>query len=89
MTENWYTPVSLLPALRVAAGEDRFGEHRGLGISTIDFKVSPQDEGGLLYLENTFHAKGGPARHLHYNQDEWLMPWKASSSSKSDLSGSG
>ena len=23
-------------------------------------------------LENTFHAKGGPARHLHYDQDEWF-----------------
>jgi mannose-6-phosphate isomerase-like protein (cupin superfamily) len=72
MTETRHTPASLLPALRVAAGEDRFEEHRGLGISTIDFKVSPQDEGGLLILENTFHAKGGPARHLHYNQDEWF-----------------
>ena len=54
------------------AGEDRFGEHRGLGISVIDFKVSPRDMGGLLILENTFHAKGGPARHLHYDQDEWF-----------------
>jgi hypothetical protein len=26
--------------VRVAAGEDRFGEHRGLGISEIDFKVT-------------------------------------------------
>jgi quercetin dioxygenase-like cupin family protein len=25
-----------------------------------------------LVLENTFHAKGGPARHLHYDQDEWF-----------------
>ena len=23
-------------------------------------------------LENTFHTKGGPARHLHYEQDEWF-----------------
>ncbi len=48
-------------SLQVMAGEDRFGEHRGLGISVIDFKVSPQDMGGLLILENTFHSKGGPA----------------------------
>ncbi len=60
------------PVLRVKAGEDRFGEQRGLGISTIDFKVIPQDSNGLLVLENTFHAKGGPARHLHYDQDEWF-----------------
>jgi len=57
---------------RVAAGEDRFGVHRGLGISTIAFKVVPQDSSGLLILENTFHAKGGPARHLHHAQDEWF-----------------
>jgi len=58
--------------LRVAAGEDRFGEQRGLGISVVTFKVCPQDSDGLLILENTFHAKGGPARHLHYDQDEWF-----------------
>lgn len=58
--------------LLVAAGQDRFGEHRGLGISNIDFKVTPQDSGGVLIIENTFHAKGGPARHLHYDQDEWF-----------------
>jgi mannose-6-phosphate isomerase-like protein (cupin superfamily) len=58
--------------LQVKAGEDRFGEPRGLGISTIQFKVVPADSGGVLVLENTFHAKGGPARHLHYDQDEWF-----------------
>ncbi len=56
----------------VLAGEDRFKEHRGLGVSRIDFKVVPQDENGLLVLENVFHAKGGPARHLHQAQDEWF-----------------
>ena len=54
-------------ALYVPAGQDRFGERRGLGVSVIEFKVTPQDNGGdLLILENVFHAKGGPARHLHY-----------------------
>jgi quercetin dioxygenase-like cupin family protein len=43
-----------------------------LGVSVIQFKVTPQDGSGLLILENTFHAKGGPARHLHYDQDEWF-----------------
>jgi quercetin dioxygenase-like cupin family protein len=58
-------------ALYVSAGQDRFGERRGLGVSVIEFKVTPQDNGGdLLILENAFHAKGGPARHLHYEQDE-------------------
>ncbi|MCC6602611.1 MAG: cupin domain-containing protein [Anaerolineae bacterium] len=61
------------PAVRhVAAGADQFGEVRSLGISTITFKVVPQDESGLFIIENTFQAKGGPARHLHYAQDEWF-----------------
>ena len=64
--------IPAAPALHVAAGEDRFGGHRGLGISTIAFKVVPQDSSGVLILENTFQAKGGPARHLHYDQDEWF-----------------
>lgn len=62
----------LTNALRIAAGEDRFGERRGLGVSFIDFKVIPRESSGLLILENTFHAKGGPARHLHHDQDEWF-----------------
>jgi quercetin dioxygenase-like cupin family protein len=59
-------------AARVAAGRDRFGEKRGLGVSRVDFKVAATDSGGLFILENTFHEKGGPARHLHYEQDEWF-----------------
>ncbi|HSQ27789.1 MAG TPA: cupin domain-containing protein [Anaerolineales bacterium] len=58
--------------LWVAAGADRFGEHRGLGVSSIAFKVTPQDSEGVLILENTFHQPGGPARHLHHAQDEWF-----------------
>jgi mannose-6-phosphate isomerase-like protein (cupin superfamily) len=58
-------------AVYVGAGQDRFGEHKGLGISTIDFKVSTEDSGGFaLVIENTNRAKGGPARHLHMEQDE-------------------
>lgn len=56
----------------VAAGRDRFGDVRGFGVSTITFKVVPSDSAGALIIENTFHAKGGPARHLHHGQDEWF-----------------
>jgi mannose-6-phosphate isomerase-like protein (cupin superfamily) len=59
-------------ALRVAAGQDRDGEQRGLGIQSIDFKVTSQDSDGLFIAELTFHTKGGPPRHLHYEQDEWF-----------------
>ena len=65
-------PIEPQPVLPVVAGEDRFGETRGLGVSTIQFKVCGQGSEGLLVLENTFHAKGGPARHLHFDQDEWF-----------------
>lgn len=58
--------------LRMLAGEDRFGKHRSLGISRIEFKLMPQDSGGPLVLENRFHGRGGPARHLHHEQDEWF-----------------
>jgi mannose-6-phosphate isomerase-like protein (cupin superfamily) len=56
----------------VAASQDRFGEQRGLGVSTITFKVMPRYNQDVFILENTFHEKGGPARHLHYEQDEWF-----------------
>src|SRR5258708_19746403 len=59
-------------ALRIAAGADREGCQRGLGISTIAFKVSAPTPSDPFILENTFLAKGGPARHLHYDQDEWF-----------------
>src|ERR1700736_2543131 len=59
-------------ALRVAAGADCFSEQRGLGISIIAFKVTTPNLDGVFILENTFLAKGGPARHLHYEQEEWF-----------------
>jgi len=62
---------SMSKVVRVSAGQDRFGDHKGLGISTIDFKVSAEDSGGAtLVIENTNRAKGGPPRHLHVEQEE-------------------
>ena len=72
MTASGNSATGTPQARLVAAGHDRFGEHRGLGISEIAFKVAPQESSGLFVLENTFHARGGPARHLHYDQDEWF-----------------
>jgi mannose-6-phosphate isomerase-like protein (cupin superfamily) len=73
MNESFLSPTDSPSLIRVPTGEDRFGEHRGLGISHIDFKVSGQDSSGLFILENTFHGKGGPPRHLHHDQDEWFF----------------
>ena len=72
MPESMPPAPDLPPVLRVAAGADCAGEQRSLGISTISFKLLPPDSSGLFILENTFHARGGPARHLHYDQDEWF-----------------
>ncbi len=35
------------------------------------------DSTGVLTLENTFRTKGGPARHLHHDQDEWFYAAEA------------
>lgn len=72
MSRPLQTQINIPPVLRVAAGEDCFGEQRSLGISTIAFKLVSRDSNGLIIIENTFRTKGGPARHLHYDQDEWF-----------------
>jgi mannose-6-phosphate isomerase-like protein (cupin superfamily) len=59
--------------LKLSKGEDYKGENHSLGISTIAFKNSSQDNNGVFIVENTFHGKGGPALHLHYDQDEWFF----------------
>jgi mannose-6-phosphate isomerase-like protein (cupin superfamily) len=59
--------------LKVWSGEDLYGEYRGLGISSIQYKVSSQETGGGLFLlEQTIREKGGPPRHIHHEQDEWF-----------------
>ncbi|MBN2503584.1 MAG: cupin domain-containing protein [Anaerolineales bacterium] len=72
MVETFDPQTNNPQAVLVTAGEDRFKEQRGLGISSISFKVTPQDSNDTLIIENTFQEKGGPAKHLHYNQDEWF-----------------
>ncbi len=72
MTGPQQASATIAQALHIPAGQDRFGEHRSLGVSTIAFKLVPHTGGDLLVLENIFHAKGGPARHFHYDQDEWF-----------------
>ena len=60
-------------AKAVPAGADRSGEIHTLGFSKISFKVSPAEtEGALFTMEHSNLGKGGPFRHLHPAQDEWL-----------------
>ena len=61
--------------VHVPAGGDRFRKQREIQFTrtVIDTKVSTLDtDGGLSVLEITSFAKGGPARHLHHEQDEWF-----------------
>jgi len=55
----------------VPAGEDRFGELKTLGISSVAYKITSQESSDLFAVEITLVQKGGPARHMHYLQDEW------------------
>lgn len=72
MTHPEQPETQPLPVRYLAAGEDQEGKQRGLGVSFITFKTTPTAHNDTLIIENTFHAKGGPARHLHYEQDEWF-----------------
>jgi mannose-6-phosphate isomerase-like protein (cupin superfamily) len=66
-------PATPMQAFWVGRGDDRLGEHLGLGISDICFKVSTKDsQGALLVVEMTHHEKVGSGRHFHYEQDEWF-----------------
>jgi mannose-6-phosphate isomerase-like protein (cupin superfamily) len=63
------------PTAYVPAGGDRFRRQREIGFTrtVIDFKVSTFDtDGGLAICEITAFEKGGPAQHLHHEQDEWF-----------------
>jgi mannose-6-phosphate isomerase-like protein (cupin superfamily) len=57
----------------VPAGTDRMEEKHTLGFSTIAFKVASADtRNGLFLMEHDNLGKGGPYRHVHPEQDEWL-----------------
>jgi mannose-6-phosphate isomerase-like protein (cupin superfamily) len=58
----------------VPAGRDRFrGKLEVFGSRVIDTKVSALDTNGGLYVSELIDVhKGGPARHLHHEQEEWF-----------------
>jgi mannose-6-phosphate isomerase-like protein (cupin superfamily) len=58
---------------QVARDGDRHAVHRSVGIGALFFKVTTADSNGaILIVEIAHHAKGGPPRHLHRDQDEWF-----------------
>ena len=71
MDGSVYAPEALSQILMVPAGEDQFGAFKTLGISQVAFKVSSRESKDIFMVEITLRKRGGPAKHLHYNQDEW------------------
>jgi mannose-6-phosphate isomerase-like protein (cupin superfamily) len=59
----------------VPAGRDRFRGQREIRFTrtVVDIKVSTLDTDGALSVAEITSLQGsGPARHLHYEQDEWF-----------------
>ena len=62
---------------------DRLGEHLGLGISNVFFKVSTGDShGSLVVVEMTHHAKGVRVVTFTTNRMSGSMSLKVSTSLK-------
>ena len=62
-------------AIHVPAGRDRFDENQRMiwGVLPLSIKLSGKDTGGELFVfEHRRQGKGGPPRHVHFEQDEWF-----------------
>jgi mannose-6-phosphate isomerase-like protein (cupin superfamily) len=64
--------------LYVPKGEHRFDEVLMIwGAIPLQIKIATADTDGALFLfEHADMPKGGPPRHLHYEQDEWFYAVK-------------
>lgn len=72
-TDRTDTTGPVTQGVFVAPGADRLGERHFVGTGVMSFKVLTEDsKGTLAAFEQVNHAKGGPARHLHHQQDEWF-----------------
>lgn len=59
----------------VKAGADRTGNaHKAARANShLDFKVlTSETKGGVFIMENRDMIRGGPPRHVHYEQEEWF-----------------
>jgi mannose-6-phosphate isomerase-like protein (cupin superfamily) len=66
----------------VQAGADRTGHpHKAARANShLDFKVlSAETNGALFIIENRNMVRGGPPRHIHYEQEEWFYFLEGSS----------
>src|ERR1700729_1878340 len=80
--------ITPIRPFKVARDGDRHAAHRDIGIGTLSVKVTTADSNGaFLVAEIAHHAKGGPPRHLHHDQDEWFHVVEENTSSRSAMSG--
>jgi mannose-6-phosphate isomerase-like protein (cupin superfamily) len=72
--------MSTQQGLYVPDGKDRSEEELKIwDVIPLQIKVSTDDTDGALFVfEHADMAKGGPPRHLHYEQDEWFYAIKGS-----------
>jgi mannose-6-phosphate isomerase-like protein (cupin superfamily) len=62
---------------KVESGKARYQEELLVMGGRFQCKVSSKDTGGDLCIYDTFRdAKGGPALHIHHEQDEWFYAVK-------------
>jgi len=80
-TALWLSPYSAFADDKVGtvqlveAGTDRTGQpHKAARANShLDFKVLTQETSGALFImENRNMVRGGPPRHIHYEQEEWF-----------------
>ena len=58
---------------KVDAGKDHYSEELLIMGGRFDCKISARDTAGDLCIYDTIReSRGGPALHLHHNQDEWF-----------------
>ena len=68
-------PVQNRPkkGFKVEGGQGHYQEELLIMGGKFNCKVSAKDTNGDLCIYDTIrHEKGGPALHLHHNQDEWF-----------------
>jgi len=69
------TPIKERPkkGFKVGAGKDCYQEELLIMGGQFDCKVSGKSTNGDLCIYDTVrHEKGGPAFHIHHEQDEWF-----------------
>lgn len=67
--------ATLPTAIPLPAGKDRFQQDdaRIWGLIPLNIKLSTADsQGGPMLFEHRKMPKGGPPRHIHFEQDEWF-----------------